>query len=318
MAICPVMLYPTTPAQNTTGSTPSIHHGGDTSFSLGGQIAAYPLRALINPFRFESMIHADMRRTPGSAHRLFQDFTAAQLTAGRTSYRGLMVRNVGGTDLTDLQVWLTQNKATGASVKVLSGTENTALEEVANDTTAPAGSFTAPTSSAKLTLSADFAESDYIGLWIEHTLGAATAAYPYDYFGVHFGATGYSTKSFFFYNHLQAGVTITSVTSDRSGSRTYAGLGETFTVLTKNGSSVLTDPGRSKVFVVIDGPSEFGQSDWGDSQQEFPGMETTVGLCQRSSAGTYTFQWRPTTPGFYRLQFDVGESFSRIERNCVP
>lgn len=310
MSVVPVRLYPTIRPLPGRHTYPVINHGGHHTQSLGGGPGRDPLPSLSQPFLFSTqMLGAyDPVHAAGSAHRLFQDISPATLTAGTVLYRGVYIDLGESETLVNLACYLSQ-PASDAEVAIQSAGKNTVAARLANETTSPGGSFSTPTSGAKLTISSSFGATDYVVLWVKYTITAGTAAYPYDVWSLTFTADDYAPRTFYFYNNLLAGVTITSVTSNRTGSRTRQGIGETFTVLTKNGSAVLADPGQNAVYVRITAPLLYSESS--------PGLSTATGLCSRTSAGTYTFQWRPDVPGFHTLVFDIGEHHYHVDRNVV-
>lgn len=313
-------LHPTVPEQNTGVAPGASRYSGGLAQSLGGVRGLAPLPVHF-PFSQEieyAKVASQSKRTPASWHRLFKDFTAAQLTAGRTVYRALMLHHDGQDDFRTMKLWLTQPRSGTAITIGLETPVADVIQRVASETTAPAGvSFTAPTSAAMLSGPTPFEEDDAVGIWVKQVVGAGQAAYPFDYWGLHLQVTDdatpavtHDTRSWYFFQHLLVGITISTVTTSRvAGAQTYVNRGETFTI-TMSGSP--TDPGQNRVFVYLSGPAGFGD------EFEAPGLEVPVELCDRSSAGVYTYQWRPCVPGFYVLEFNIGEDFYRLERNVLP
>lgn len=315
MAVVPVMLYPTIDPGFSSESNIYNYHGGLARQSLGGGPGRHPLRPVLNPFfkNSEFFSHGNWVSAAGANYRLLQDFTPAERAAGRVTYRALYVSLGDYPQLTDLSCYLTQPKDGSCSVKIRSMGKNTSAPVVSSDTTSPGGVFTSPTPAAPMLLGATFTVSDYVVIWVEHTMPAGAPAYPYGTWALTFTATGYSHKTFFFMNHLRAGAKIASVTTDRDNWRTVQGTGETFTISTTIGGAA-GDPGQNSVYVVITGPGQFAEH----GRTNGSGAYAEIGKCTRTALGTYTFQFTPDIPGYYTLVFDIGEHSKKVERNVVP
>lgn len=309
-----LLLYPTVPAQVTGASSGASRYSGGLHQSLGGSQGLAPVPTYF-PFAQEiqfAKVAPQTQDAPCSWHRLFKDSTAAILTAGTTIYRGLMLLNDGQVDFDNMVMWLTQPRSGTAITIGLETPSNGTIQRVTSETSAPGGGvvFSSPTSSATLAGPVLFEDGDLLGIWVKQVISAGQAAYPFDYWGLHIQVDDYDIRTWYFFQHLLAGRTIASVTSTRAtGVSTYVNRGETFTI-TMSGSP--SDPAQSKVYVLINGPEHFGK------EFELPGVDTVVDLADRSSAGVYTYQWRPTVPGFYNIEFNIGEDFYRLERNVLP
>lgn len=309
-------LHYTVPDQLTgSSSVPgSSRFVGGANQSLGGVKSLQPV-PIYFPFLKEieyAKVAQHTRDVPCSWHRLFKDFTSAQLTAGRTVYRGLQIHNDSdNTDFESLSIWVTQPQSGTAITVGLETPVAGVITRVANETSAPAGVvFSSPTEGAPLTGPAHMGVDKTHGIWIKQVVSAGQAAYPFDYWGLHIKMGTGSPRSWYFFQHLLAGVSISSVASNlTSGVSTYVNQGETFTITMSGGP---TDPAQNTVYVLINGPEPFGDA------LDMPGISTTVDLAERSSAGVYTYGWTPSIPGFYTLEFNIGESYSRVERNVLP
>jgi hypothetical protein len=116
---------------------------------------------------------------------LFNNFTAAETTAGSTKYRGLYLLNNHGTiSLTASAVYIpTQTPSTTTAVAIALAGEglNVTMETVVNELTAPVGeTFSAPaTFGAGLSTGSVPAGNRY-GLWVRVVVDALSPAYDND------------------------------------------------------------------------------------------------------------------------------------------
>lgn len=119
--------------------------------------------------------------TSGSANNLWDDVTGDESAAGDTEYRGFYVKNNHGT-LTwqNVVIWidsLTSSSDTEFDIALADEAVNSAMETIANESTAPSGpSFSRPTTKAAGLSIGNIPAGQYKGIWIKRTVTAGAAA----------------------------------------------------------------------------------------------------------------------------------------------
>lgn len=118
----------------------------------------------------------------GTKHDLFDAFEPAETTAGDVYYACVFFQNKNTTTTMEgVKIYLDSNTPSGTtSVRIALSANgvNAAAEVIADELTAPAPALTFVTADGEINgLSVpDLAPDDYIGVWFEFTLNAATAA----------------------------------------------------------------------------------------------------------------------------------------------
>ena len=123
--------------------------------------------------------------TTVSEENLFNNFTAAETTAGSTKYRGLyLLNNHGSISLTSSAVYIptnTPSTTTAAAIALAGEGVNATMETIANETTAPSGeTFSAPATFGAGLSTGTVATGQRYGLWCRIIVDAASPAYNND------------------------------------------------------------------------------------------------------------------------------------------
>ena len=116
---------------------------------------------------------------------LFNNFTAAETTAGSTKYRGLyLLNNHGSISLTASAVYIptnTPSTTTAAAIAIAGEGVNATTETITNETTAPVGeTFSAPATFGAGLSTGTLTAGQRYGLWVRITVDAASPAYDND------------------------------------------------------------------------------------------------------------------------------------------
>lgn len=105
------------------------------------------------------------------------NFTEAQSTAGEAKYRGLILKNVGASSITNLKAWVDEDEDTRLRI-AQEATVSDAIQTIADELTQPTGlSWSTPTAASPLTIGT-LAAGGTVGLWIERFVAAAATANP--------------------------------------------------------------------------------------------------------------------------------------------
>lgn len=103
------------------------------------------------------------------------NFTEAQSTAGEAKYRGLILKNFGATDITNLVAWVDESLDTRLQL-ASEATADDGIQTVANELTQPSGlSWSTPTAGSPLALGT-LAAGATIGLWVERFVASSATA----------------------------------------------------------------------------------------------------------------------------------------------
>lgn len=118
--------------------------------------------------------------TNASLHNLFDIVSSAEAAAGDVEYRAFYVQNDDALTWQSVVAFIQQiTPSTDTSVAISIATEglNTNVQTIANESTAPAGqTFSSPTDEGSGLAIGNMANGEFIGIWIEWTVGAAAAA----------------------------------------------------------------------------------------------------------------------------------------------
>ena len=123
--------------------------------------------------------------TTVSEENLFNNFTAAETTAGSTKYRGLyLLNNHGSISLTASAVYIptnTPSTTTAAAIALAGEGVNATMETIANETTAPVGeTFSAPATFGAGLSTGTLTAGQRYGVWIRIIVDASSPAYDND------------------------------------------------------------------------------------------------------------------------------------------
>jgi hypothetical protein len=141
----------------TTNIDPNLALGGAMSTVAGGIIIS-------------DVLNNDM-----------DDITSAEAATGITIYHGYFYENSHGT-LTYIAPKFyiasqTSSGDTSVEVAVAGEAKNTAIETIANETTAPVGEvFSTPSNYASGLALGDLDAGDYKGIWVKYIVGSSAAA----------------------------------------------------------------------------------------------------------------------------------------------
>lgn len=279
--------------------------GGGPHRSLGGYKSDTPLQHLQGPFEIIGSNRTDYTLSnPWVNLVLFRDITAAERTAGITLYRALHFQNLGTTAITNLRCYI-EAPAVGTFTVQLATLTDGRSTPVANETTSPGGSFTAPSSGSPLTVSASLAANALCGLWLKLVIAAGAAAQGWNQAKVVFTGTDYDPKVFNLVHHLLAEQTISSVAGAGDSAKVRQQQGETFTITTTGA------PANNLVYVDIvgGGPAVAYGAPLGT-----PLIQRQLDQCEYINSTTCKYKWRPPAPGFYTLRFFTAESAVLVER----
>lgn len=293
-----VARYPTFPA-----STITPYIGGGLYASLGGAPAAAPLPSYQSQFLVAPDYGGSYPETaPWSDHLLFGDFTAAQLTAGRTVYRGLFFRATQ--DIASLAFYLQQPSIGTFKSQVGALSSQNTISVLSSETSSPGGTFSSPTSGSPASIG-DVDAGDYIFLWLERVVSSSSAAKNWEAMSIVFTATDCAPRVFNFYQHLLSEQTISAVTSSREPQNVYQQDGEVFTITTTG------DPASNLIYVMITGGDRvvpFGEP------KDAPVVTQFLDVCERVGSTSYRYRFRPGGPGYYHIQFFTAETHWNEER----
>lgn len=119
--------------------------------------------------------------TSAVLNNLFDDVSGDEASAGDTEYRGIYVKNAHGSlTWSSIKAWIQTASAsadTSFEIAIADEAKNTAIETIANESTAPTGpTFSAPSNKAGGITLPDLAAGDYIGIWIKRIVSSSAAA----------------------------------------------------------------------------------------------------------------------------------------------
>ena len=114
-------------------------------------------------------------------NNLMDDISSAEATAGVTLYRGLYWDNEHGSlEYTTPFMWISSQTSSGdtdLSMAIADEAKNTAIEVIANETTAPSGpTFSAPASKGAGIAVGSLASGDNRGFWLRYIVNSAAVA----------------------------------------------------------------------------------------------------------------------------------------------
>lgn len=123
--------------------------------------------------------------TDNSLHNLFDKVTAAQASAGETSYRAVYIKNENASlTYEDVVAYIssqTTSSETSLEISVATEAKNTAIQTIVDETTAPSGqTFISATGVGSGQSIGDLATNDYKGLWVKWIVDASATAFAND------------------------------------------------------------------------------------------------------------------------------------------
>lgn len=305
MSVVPILGFYTNKLatyQLSYGGYIAVNGGRDGS--LGGGPVRSPIQQHGTPFQVAPDYASDYAAAAEVMnYSVFRDISIAERSAGISLYRGLAFRSYAVEGLTNLKCYVAAPTVGTFQVQLATMT-NGYSTPLANETTSPGGSFTAPSSGSPLTVAASLADGAHTELWLQWVIPSSAAAKGWQQMQLIFTADDYDPKTFNIFHNLLSGTTLTGVGTGDS-EKGYQGSGETFTITT----SAAVPDNLVYVEIVGGGPSlPFGQPLGGQIVQRL------LDQCTYVSSTSQTYTWRPPAPGFYSLRFFTAESNWLVKR----
>ena len=177
------------PGDTQTGTAVSIAANGQYEIRGFGATAGYLLITVVAA-SLPAVLTVNAITITIISNALCEDFSKAQALTGETDYHCFYVKNIGGSTIASLKLWINADTL-GVDTLALwkSPAKNTTAESIVSDSTAPVGSaFTSPiTESAGLELGPLNAADTYY-VWLRRVLPITTTRVARDISSLRFAA----------------------------------------------------------------------------------------------------------------------------------
>lgn len=245
----------------------------------------------------------------GPIYRLFPDATPAELTAGKTIYRGIFIE--AQLAVASCKVYIngaSTANGTGIAIGKDPAGANQTSGFISAETSAPSGvAFTSPVNIGTAIDLGALAAGESRLLWIRQTIGAASPACQNESFIMLVQSDAELDRVVFFW-HQKAGVKFGTLSKSTQGEVATPQWGTTWTIPVVDLATGLTptDPGKNQVFIFIAGTTA-NAGDWATNTTQPLLGQLLVDVARKTGTGAYTYCFQGLPPGQYDVTFDIGE-----------